>query len=362
MAPVKHRDSLFKSAGAIAGKLLSVVVLLAAQAASPQARPRAFAGGFASGGRAASAARSSRVGGRQQASELYFLSPRVGWALSNGGLYRTTDGGGTWEALNRHEAKLFSKLVFVSEQDGWAVSDEWATDRRSNSVFRTQDGGRSWVEVLTVPTPVYSVAPVGHTQTYVTSRWYPNKLTADGGGTWEDVRGLEGLNYVLFLNERDGWGYGAGIWRTSDGGKSWESVVAPAALKGELYSAGFADAAHGWIVGSNRQVWRTTDGKTWQQVSGTSLEGRAKAAGSKADVNFYSVSFTDTQNGWVAAQDGSVLRSADGGVSWSPACRLSEGVNAVSFTTRRDGWLLTDGGGLLHTTDGGENWESLKLS
>lgn len=339
-------------------KLLSAFVLLAAQAASAQA----FACGPIAGARTLFAALSPWVGGRQQASELYFLSPRVGWALSNGVLYRTTDNGGMWEALNRREAKLFSKLVFVSEQDGWAVSDEWATDRRSNSIFRTQDGGRSWVEVLTLPTPVYSVAPVGSVQTYVTARWYPNKLTANGGDTWEDVHGLEGLNYVLFLNEHEGWGYGAGIWRTSDGGKSWEPVVAPAQVKGELYSAGFSDAAHGWVVGSNRQVWRTTDGKSWQQVSGTSLEGRPKAARLARDVNFYSVSFTDAQSGWVAAQDGSILRSTDGGVSWSPAFRLSEGVNAVSFTTRREGWLLTDDGGLLHTTDGGENWASSKLS
>ena len=55
----------------------------------------------------------------------------------------------------------------------------------------------------------------------------------------------------------------------------------------------------------------------------------------------------------------SVLRSDDGGVTWSVA-RNNVQPNALAFVDRKDGWIVeatTDGGHLLHTLDGGRSWQ-----
>ena len=60
-----------------------------------------------------------------------------------------------------------------------------------------------------------------------------------------------------------------------------------------------------------------------------------------------------------AVGERSVLRSDDGGVTWSVA-RNNFQPNALAFVDRKDGWIVeatTDGGHLLHTLDGGRSWQ-----
>ena len=102
--------------------------------------------------------------------------------------------------------------------------------------------------------------------------------TADGGATWE-VLGqagttLPGTGQVSandiapsldFLDPMHGWyasgGPERGVYRTSDGGHTWQSVQAPAP---HVTDVQFVDPDHGWVamgVGAyTSQLARTTDG------------------------------------------------------------------------------------------------------
>ncbi len=70
-----------------------------------------------------------------------FVNTRVGYALSSGRLFRTGNGGVTWEQVAAHAAwREYTSLQFVTPSDGWI---EWF-DQYGPHWERTTDGGRVW--------------------------------------------------------------------------------------------------------------------------------------------------------------------------------------------------------------------------
>lgn len=65
----------------------------------------------------------------------------------------------------------------------------------------------------------------------------------------------------------------------------------------------------------------------------------------------------DALTGWVAGGDGTILRTEDGGATWTPQnSGTSFGLNAVVFRDARNGWAVSDGGTIIRSSDGGANW------
>ena len=73
------------------------------------------------------------------------------------------------------------------------------------------------------------------------------------------------------------------------------------------------------------------------------------------------VYFVDSKRGWVAGDGGVVMRTKDGGRSWSPqGFGTTDSVNDIYFRDKEDGYLLA-GNQIFVTEDGGETWRlSLK--
>ena len=157
---------------------------------------------------------------------LYFIDSKIGWALATGKLYATVDGGASWTRLGRNDFSGCEKVVFANQKAGWILCDRWTTKRRSNSILATQDGGHTWREVLEMPTPIFALNFLSENLGYVSSRWQPLQKTIDGGKSWTPLDGIEGLNYVYFLDEKKGWGYGGAVWQTNDGGTTTCGVPA----------------------------------------------------------------------------------------------------------------------------------------
>ena len=71
----------------------------------------------------------------------------------------------------------------------------------------------------------------------------------------------------------------------------------------------------------------------------------------------YGLEFVDDQNGWVSGGWGRILKTDDGGTSWSAEGSSIRGhVNALSFADELRGWAVDREGGILHTNDGGITW------
>ncbi len=83
---------------------------------------------------------------------------------------------------------------------------------------------------------------------------------------------------VEMLNHNIGWAIGhaskfTNLFRTADGGETWERQTLFDGAGAGLYDIGFADANNGWIVGTDH-ILRTTDGgESWSPVD-LGLKGR----------------------------------------------------------------------------------------
>jgi photosystem II stability/assembly factor-like uncharacterized protein len=71
------------------------------------------------------------------------------------------------------------------------------------------------------------------------------------------------------------------------------------------------------------------------------------------------VSFVDADNGWLVGDGGLVMRSTDGGATWSrQSVATPSDLTQVRFVNAQDGWLAAAlGGEVWRTTDGGQSWE-----
>lgn len=77
-------------------------------------------------------------------------------------------------------------------------------------------------------------------------------------------------------------------------------------------------------------------------------------------VNLYGVHFTDANNGYTVGLDGVILKTTDGGISWSAQnSGTTNSLLAVHFTDADTGFAVGSGSNLLKTTDGGLNWNLL---
>jgi len=103
-------------------------------------------------------------------------------------------------------------------------------------------------------------------------------------------------------------------------------------------------------------ILRSTDGGyTWTHID---QEG-----------DFYhSVDFIDEQNGVIIGQAGSILLTADGGKSWeatkSPATLSSSRDHflSVKYINNAEIYIVGDKGLLWHSTDGGDSWNAMKVN
>jgi photosystem II stability/assembly factor-like uncharacterized protein len=114
----------------------------------------------------------------------------------------------------------------------------------------------------------------------------------------------------------------------------------------DLHGASFVDADTGTVVGAYGTIVRTTDGgSTWTiQSSGTTE-------------NLWAVSFTDATNGTAIGEARTILRTTDAGAHWvSQVSGTTFELRGVSFTDANNGTAVGAVGTILRTTDAGNTW------
>lgn len=131
--------------------------------------------------------------------------------------------------------------------------------------------------------------------------------------------------------------------QTSDPAWTWQL---PTPQGNALLDLAFIDEDVGWAVGRYGTILHTADGG----VSWTS-----QTSGTRADLT--AVVFVGVLDGWVVGTNGTVLRTRDGGASWQ-ACGPAtyHDFEDVWFTTALDGWVV-GWDGAYRTSDGGVSWQ-----
>ena len=279
----------------------------------------------------------------------------------------------SWEALpaSPFHSYRFEDAAFLSPERGWIVDG-------SGETYETTNAGATWTLRSDIVGYLRSSAFVRPDLGWIGVLYGPEALleTRDGGATMTNVTGRispalppsAGICGLFALSETDVWGVGQ--WNgpgytihTIDGGATWARRDL-SALAGSLIDVHFHDALRGVAVGgtagidsgSRAVVLGTTDGGlTWSRRfvssgAGTVAEWAWKVSFPTPDVGYVSVEYTgDTQ-------DGKVLKTTDGGLTWTEL-RVPGGgsMQGVGFLTPDIGW--TSGRGrAMRTLDGGATW------
>ncbi len=179
--------------------------------------------------------------------------------------------------------------------------------------------------------------------------------TEDGGLTWETQHQHpdEALWSIFFLDENTGWSVGwSEIYHTQNGGDTWETQDFPYVL-GDLTDVFFLNPDTGWIVGTYQIVLKTTDGgNSWTKIQNNLNSHKC----------FWSVSFTDALHGcavgdWLLDDKGFIMVTDDGGLTWTETTPdWATDYQNVFFLDSSTGWACGYDNNLVKTTDGGYTW------
>lgn len=250
------------------------------------------------------------------------FSADVAYVLSIGNgdasrIYKTTDGGTTWQLqfTNREPAGFYDAMAFWDERRGIAVSD--AIDGQF-VVIRTENGGTTWTEV-----PRSRLPPAQANEGYFAA---------------------SGTNVTVWGDQHVWLGTGAAararVLRSADAGRTWQIAETPILSGGSagIFSIAFHDAMHGIVVGGAYDragdaidnIASTSDGgATWTLVRGPG--GASSPLSGHRSVVAY-VPGTATV---VAAGSAGADYSRDHGATWS---RI-EGPGFYTFSVEPRGTL-----------------------
>ncbi len=249
---------------------------------------------------------------------------------TSGHIIRSTDSGGTWQAVPSPTLATLTGVNFPDEQHGWAVGHDAI-------ILNSEDGGLTWSKEYQGPDLQASFLDVCFLDArtgFVVGAYGQFLATVDGGRTWTPRRIIE---EDYFLNRITvgpaGTLYIAGehgtLLRSTDRGATWLAIRTP--YDGSFYGILPLGTQSLLVHGLRGRVYRSEDdGATWQLVPtdqrvlfATSVRLRSGAIVLAGQARWFAV-------------------SRDGGQSlapWSPG--LTTGV--AKLTEAPDGTLLAFG-------------------
>lgn len=161
------------------------------------------------------------------------------------------------------------------------------------------------------------------------------------------------LTTVQFIDARHGFaaGHDGVVLGTQDGGETWSLLRSTPGVEQPILSLRFDSPQHGIAAGLYGWMIETSDaGRSWTE--------RHIGSGDDADRHLFHL-FTSPKGTWlIAAEAGTVYRSADGGKTWESRATGDEG-SLWHGTALDDGSLLVCGmrGHLYRSADDGQTWQ-----
>ena len=210
------------------------------------------------------------------AASLHFIDSSHGWAMlrrtsssnfSLGMLFRTSDGGATWQRLP--EPPLGDPVRFVTKNDGWLAGGP-----AGNKLYVTRDGGSHWSpQTIAPPASAGSQAQVRYSQPVFEN----------------ESNGILTARYVSASRTI------LAVYQTRDRGVTWQPrAVLPRAVSENSMAVSVVDS-HVVTVSSDRSGAITTE-----------LDGQASKSNPafSSEAAVMTADFASTRQGWVLIAEG----------------------------------------------------------
>jgi photosystem II stability/assembly factor-like uncharacterized protein len=241
----------------------------------------------------------------------------LAWAVGEeGDVLATSDGGAQWTRLAffLHESGV--DIDFSDARSGWLATD-------SGTILRSADGGRHWkvAKVFSQQVKALAAGDADHAWVVCNATGAAGEptgayvfRTSDGGVTWDRTGfGDAQLSDVSFTDARHGVLVALDrIWTTRDGGSRW--VLRRRIRMTVLEHVATGDPRHAWVAGwgtlkGECLVFSTADGgRTWTRR-------KVEAPGATGDIQPRGIACFGPERVWVTIQSGA-FASTDGGRTW----------------------------------------------
>lgn len=323
----------------------------------------------------------------------------AGYSYDGDGVYRTIDGGASWQVLGLAETRRIGRIVIdpVDPQRIFvaAAGNVYAIDN-FRGVYRSVNGGTSWSQVLfvaptagaidlaidpTSPNRIYAAIWEHHSTSH---DWIAGGLNSgiwrsiDGGDTWTELTnglppsaptvGRIGLAlaasspqtiYALYVDDP---GALIGVYKTTDGGDRWSRVDTPGGSHTTIFRG------YGYYFGQIR-VDPTNPNTVYllDVYWARSTDGGVSYTNHTSGLHVDHHDLVIKPGKLYMANDGGFYWSTNGGTSWTPALPALQalpisqfydlGIDPVNPLKRFGG--LQDNGSVRTTNGGSANWASV---
>lgn len=286
--------------------------------------------------------------------DVVFINKLTGIAVGDSGtIIRSQDGGLNWDLILQVDSIQFKKVKFWNDQNGIAIG---------TYLYLTNDGGLNWREREMPIKNFYDIDLISENEAIMSgSQGKIYKITEFG----ENIHSIKitptdvELNHISFINQSIGFAHFqdaslARLFKTVDGGINWIEIEA---ISEELFAIvedlkflteeiGFRG---GWY---NPHLQKTIDGaNNWNQTKNENSEWDFWSSIYDFHIE-NNQPYTFFACGWY----GEIFRSIDYGANWelleSPVSNTTT-LRSIFFIDDFNGWIVGDNGTILKTTNGG---------
>lgn len=318
---------------------------------------------------------------------------RSGWGVEvSGRIVKTSDGGGTWQNVSPAGGSFGPHSLFAFDnRTGWAVP---ARLEQNSVVWRTLDGGSTWDASQPVGLGAEKYSPLGlqfpdarHgwllllAEGAEQSRQVALYKSDDGGKTWVAVNQLNqgvkesfldaGVTTMAFFDGQNGW---IGGWwgrndpsqwqfiKTVDGGAKWgtDALRLPAQSGIQCTGQPIPQMAPGSMAMDVTCKMPKDPKYLFHHLYYLSMRVGPVWRSWVLPGDLLSVDFLNASQGWMLTTSDNprlnqILFTQDGGKSWNELTAVPWRQAQFTFVTDKTGWAIV-GTTLMRTENGGKLW------
>ena len=291
-------------------------------------------------------------------------------------IIRSADGGKSWSVITVAEQPPPVRMGNYEIRSGsrenyeavWGAGGTWFVGGTSGTILRSTDDGVTWAPV--VSGTAYGISALWGTgdgpDAPIFGVSFGNVIrSTDGGAHWAVTAEFNEKPHLVGIAANGPLVIGVGGWgamqRSTDGGKIWR--VSYGTWTANHLNAVWIDGATAVAVGDRGTIGRSTDsGATWTNVPLNRYMRRTAQIGDiplQLDIAINSV-WGRGELVFAAGDHGTLLRSRDGGVTWSDVDAGTD--RGLAVWGHGDVVIAVGPGGTIRrSTDAGERWSAIPL-